>query len=339
MKLLVTGGAGFIGSNFVRYILKKYPDYQVVNVDLLTYAGNLKNLAEIENNQNYIFIKADIADHQKMDEIMKTENIDAVVHFAAETHVDRSILDQEAFLKTNILGTHSLLKSALNNGKIRFHHVSTDEVFGSLSVEDPAFNEKTPYDPRSPYSASKAASDHLVRAYFHTFDLPITISNCSNNYGPFCFPEKVIPLFITNLLEGKKIPLYGDGMNIRDWLFVEDHCSAIDAILHQGQIGETYCIGGNEEKTNKELTFKILELMGQGEEMIEFVKDRPGHDRRYAMDYSKLKTELGWQPSVNFDQGMQATIDWYKSNSQWWQEVKSGAYQDYYEKNYGQKKI
>lgn len=335
MRLLVTGGAGFIGSNFIHYILKKYPDYQIVNLDLLTYAGNLENLKGLEDKPNYKFIKGDIGDAKLVNELVK--DADVIVHFAAESHVDRSILDSESFIKTNIIGTHVLLEAAKNNGNKRFHHVSTDEVFGSLSGQDPAFNEKTPYDPRSPYSASKAASDHLARAYFHTYNLPITISNCSNNYGPYHFPEKLFPLFITNLIEGKKVPLYGDGMNVRDWLFVEDHCRAIDLIIHQGKIGETYCVGGNAEKTNKEITYEILELMGKNESEIAFVDDRPGHDKRYAIDFSKIKNELGWEPNVSFEEGLRLTIEWFKNNESWWKNIKSGEYEKYYVKQYGEK--
>ncbi|TAK96426.1 dTDP-glucose 4,6-dehydratase [Patescibacteria group bacterium] len=333
MKLLITGGAGFIGSNFIRYLLEKYPTDQVINLDALTYAGNLANLKDIEKNPNYRFVKGDITNKKLVSELIA--ELDVVVHLAAESHVDRSIMDPEAFLKTNILGTHTLLEAARENGLKRFHHVSTDEVFGSLGPNDPAFNETTPYDPRSPYSASKAASDHLVRAYFHTYGLPVTISNCSNNYGPYMFPEKLMPLFITNLLEGKKVPLYGDGLNVRDWLWVEDHCAAIDLIVRQGKIGETYCIGGNSEKTNKEITYKILELMDKGEEAIEFVKDRPGHDRRYAIDFSKIKNELGWEPRVTFAEGMQRMAEWYRNNEAWWRDIKSGEYQKYYEQQYG----
>lgn len=322
MKLLVTGGAGFIGSNFIHYILKKYPDYQIVNLDLLTYAGNLENLKEVENHPNYKFVRGDISDAKLVDDLMK--EMDVIVHFAAESHVDRSILDSGAFVRTNVIGTHTLLEAARLNGGKRFHHVSTDEVFGSLEPDNPKFNEKTPYDPRSPYSASKAASDHLVRAYFHTYGLPVTISNCSNNYGAYHFPEKFIPLAITNLLEGKKVPLYGDGMNVRDWLFVEDHCEAIDLIIHQGRIGETYCVGGNSEKTNKEITHKILGLLGKGDEMIEFVQDRPGHDKRYAIDFAKIKNELGWEPKTSFEEGIGKTVDWYRNNQDWWKKIKSG---------------
>src|SRR4030042_5657022 len=274
MKLLVTGGAGFIGSNFIRYILKKYPDYEIVNLDLLTYAGNLENLKDIEKNKNYKFVKGDIADKELVNDLVK--GIDTIVNFAAESHVDRFILDSSDFIQTNIIGTHNLLEAAKNIGSKKFHHISTDEVYGHLGPEDAPFSENTAYAPRSPYSASKAASDHLVRAYFHPHKLPITISNCSNNYGPYQFPEKLHALFITNILENKKIPVYGDGMNVRDWLYVADHCEAIDLIIRKGKIGETYCVGGDSEKTNKEITYKILELMGKGEEMIEFVKDRPG---------------------------------------------------------------
>jgi len=333
MKLLITGGAGFIGSNFIRYILKKYPEDEIINLDLLTYAGNLENLKDIEKNKNYKFVKGDIADKELAGDLVK--DCDAIVNFAAESHVDRSILDSSDFIRTNIVGTHNLLEAAKSSGLKRFHHISTDEVFGHLGPDDPAFSENTPYAPRSPYSASKAASDHLVRAYFHTFGLPITISNCSNNFGPFHFPEKLIPLAITNLMEGKKIPVYGDGLQIRDWLFVTDHCEAIDVILRKGKIGETYCIGGDSEKTNMEIVKKILELLGKGEEMIEYVKDRPGHDRRYAIDFSKIKNELGWQPQTSFEEGMEQAVEWYKANIDWWRDVKSGEYQKYYEKQYG----
>lgn len=333
MKLLVTGGAGFIGSNFIHHILKKYSEYSVINLDALTYAGNLENLAAWKDDARYRFVKGSITDTAVVGPLV--EECDIVVHFAAESHVDRSILDSAAFIRTNVVGTHNLLEAAKNSGLKRFHHVSTDEVFGHLGPDDPAFNENTPYAPRSPYSASKAASDHLVRAYFHTFELPITISNCSNNYGFFHFPEKLIPLAITNLIEGKKIPVYGDGMQVRDWLFVEDHCEAIDLIIQKGKIGETYCVGGNAEKTNMEIVKKILELLGKGEEMIEYVKDRPGHDRRYAIDFSKIKSELGWQPRTNFENGMKQTVEWYKTNEDWWRDVKNGEYQKYYEKQYG----
>ncbi|MFA6306901.1 MAG: dTDP-glucose 4,6-dehydratase [Patescibacteria group bacterium] len=333
MKILITGGAGFIGSNFIHYWLKKYPSDSLVNLDALTYAGNLKNLRDLENNKNYKFIKGDICDAGLVNQIVK--GVDLIVHFAAESHVDRSIIDCGDFIRTNVEGTRILLDAAKNNGKIRFHHISTDEVFGALGMAGPAFNEKTAYDPRSPYSASKAASDHLARAYWHTHKLPVTISNCSNNYGPYQFPEKVIPLFITNLLENKKVPVYGRGNNIRDWIYVGDHNAGVDAIINKGRIGETYCLGGASELTNLELTRKILKLMDRGEEMIEYVSDRPGHDLRYAIDYSKAKNELDWEPAVNFDEGLGKTIDWYKNNQAWWQNIKSGEYLEYYKKQYG----
>ena len=332
MKILVTGGAGFIGSNFIHYWFNKYPTDQIVNLDALTYAGNLENLRDLEKNKNYKFVKGDICDAELVNKIV--QGIDLIVHFAAESHVDRSIINSGDFVRTNVEGTRVLLDAAKNNGKIRFHHISTDEVFGSLGLSETAFNETSGYDPRSPYSASKAASDHLVRAYFHTHKLPITISNCSNNYGPYQFPEKVIPLFITNLLENKKVPVYGQGKNIRDWIFVEDHNAGVEAIIKKGEIGETYCLGGNRELTNLELTKKILELMDKGEEMIEYVTDRPGHDLRYAMDYTKAKNKLGWEPKVDFADGLKKTIEWYKNNKIWWQNIKNGKYMEYYKKNY-----
>ncbi|MCD6442255.1 dTDP-glucose 4,6-dehydratase [bacterium] len=330
MKLLVTGGAGFIGSNFIHYIFKKYSDYQVVNLDILTYCGNLENLKKIEKNPNYKFVKGDICDIQLVDGLAK--DCDAIVHFAAESHVDRSILDSAPFIKTNILGTVNLLNAARKYNK-RFHYISTDEVFGSLGPTG-YFSEKSLYDPHSPYSASKAAADHLVRAYFYTYGVPITITNCSNNYGPYQFPEKLIPLFVTNLLEGKKVPVYGDGLNVRDWLYVEDHCEAVDLVLHKGRIGETYCIGGNEERTNLEITHKILELLGFGEEKIEYVADRKAHDKRYAIDASKIKKDLGWQPQHTFEKAIQKTIEWYRENQEWWKRIKTGKYLDYYKKQY-----
>ncbi len=332
MKLLVTGGAGFIGSNFIRYIFKKYPHYKIINLDLLTYAGNLENLKDIEENKNYRFVKGDIADKDLVNKLVK--DCDIIVNFAAESHVDRSILDSSDFIRTNIVGTHNLLEAARENGLKRFHHISTDEVFGHLGPNDPPFDENTPYAPRSPYSASKAASDHLVRAYFHTYNLPVTISNCSNNYGPYQFPEKLHGLFITNLLEGKKVPIYGDGLQVRDWLFVEDHCEAVELIIHKGKIGETYCIGGNCEKPNIEIAKKILELLNRGEEMIEYVKDRPGHDRRYAINFTKIKNELGWKPRTSFEIGMRKTVEWYKENENWWRNIKNRDYLEYYKKQY-----
>jgi len=332
MKILVTGGAGFIGSNFIRYWLNKYPDDNIINLDALTYAGNLENLRDLENSKNYKFIKGDICDQAVVNDAVK--GVDLIVHFAAESHVDRSIINSGDFVRTNVEGTRMLLDAAKNNGGIRFHHISTDEVFGALSMSDSAFNEKTAYDPRSPYSASKAASDHLARAYYHTHKLPITISNCSNNYGPYQFPEKVIPLFITNLLENKKVPVYGQGKNVRDWIYVDDHNSGVEAIIKKGKIGETYCLGGASELSNLELTKIILKSMGQGEDMIEYVTDRPGHDLRYAMDFTKAKNELSWEPAMSFAAGIQKTIEWYKDNQAWWKNIKSGEYLEYYKKNY-----
>jgi dTDP-glucose 4,6-dehydratase len=316
MKILITGGAGFIGSDFIRYWLDKYPDDEIVNLDLLTYAGNLENLREVENNPRYKFIKGDICDAGMVNDLVK--GIDLIINFAAETHVDRSIADSRDFIRTNVEGTRILLEAAKNNGNIRFHHISTDEVFGHLELSDKPFNEKTPYNPRSPYSASKAAADHLVRAYFYTYGLPITISNCSNNYGPYQYPEKIIPLAITNLLQGKKIPLYGQGENIRDWIHVRDHNRGVEAIIKKGRIGETYCLGGHNEVKNIDLTKMILKIMGEDEDKIEFVADRPGHDRRYAIDSTKAQSELGWQKEIDFDSGLKETVEWYKNNQNWW---------------------
>ncbi len=333
MKLLVTGGAGFIGSNFIWYMLGKYPVVEIVNLDLLTYAGNPENLKAFENDPRYRFVKGDITDAAVVDSLVA--ECEAVVHFAAESHVDRSILGPAAFVQTNIIGTFTLLEAARKYTR-RFHHVSTDEVFGSLTTDAPAFHEATPYDPRSPYSASKAGSDHLVRAYHHTYGLPVTISNCSNNYGPYHFPEKLIPLAITNLLVGKKVPVYGDGAQVRDWLYVEDHARAIALILEKGRIGETYCIGGDGERENIWIVKELLRLLGKDEASIEYVKDRPGHDLRYAINFNKIQTELGWQPSVSLGEGLIKTVEWFKSNETWWKNVKSGEYQKYYEKQYGE---
>lgn len=322
MKLLVTGGAGFIGSNFILYWLKKYPNDKIVNLDKLTYAGNLENLKSVEKNQNYEFVQGDICNYELTNQL--TENTDCIVHFAAESHVDRSIADPAPFIKTNVEGTYVLLEAAFKNKVKRFHHISTDEVFGALELNTKEkFNETTSYNPHSPYSASKASSDHLVRAYATTYNLPTTISNCSNNFGPYQFPEKLIPLAITNIIEGKKVPVYGDGLYVRDWLYVEDHCSAIDLILQKGKIGKTYLIGGlTEDIPNIEIIKKILKIMNEDESQIEFVKDRPGHDRRYAIDWSTINKELGWKPENNFDEYLKLTIDWYKNNQDWWKKIK-----------------
>ena len=334
MKILVTGGAGFIGSNFILYWMKNHPSDQIVNFDKLTYAGNLENLKTVEKNPNYSFIHGDICDSSAVNLAM--EDIDTVVHFAAESHVDRSIMEPASFVVTNVVGTQVLLDAALKNNIKRFHHISTDEVFGALDLDSTEkFDETTRYDPHSPYSASKAGSDHLVRAYFDTFGLPITITNCANNYGPFHFPEKLIPLAITNLIEGKKVPVYGDGLYVRDWLYVEDHCRAIDLVLSKGKVGETYCVGSmTQDVNNLEVVKKILRIMGKDESMIEYVKDRPGHDRRYAIDFSKIKNELGWEPLHSFDEWLELTVKWYQENESWWKDVKSGDYKSYYEKQY-----
>ena len=333
MKILVTGGAGFIGSNFIHYWLKNHPQDKVTNFDKLTYAGNLESLKDLEKNSNYNFIKGDISDPVSVKEAMA--GIDIVVNFAAESHVDRSILDPAPFITTNVVGTQILLDAALKNKVRKFHHVSTDEVFGALTLDSKdRFNEETKYSPNSPYAASKAASDHLVRAYFHTFSLPITITNCSNNFGPYQFPEKLISLAITNLLEGKKIPVYGDGLYVRDWLYVEDHCRAIDLVLEKGKIGETYCIGVDNDIPNILIIKKILKTLGFGGEKIEYVKDRPGHDRRYAIDATKIKKDLGWQPKYDFDQALEETVKWYQGNKDWWQKLKDKKFEDYYKRQY-----
>jgi len=335
MKLLVTGGAGFIGSNFIRYWTANHPQDKIVNFDKLTYAGNLENLKDIEKNSKYTFVHADISDASQVKKAM--EGIDIVINFAAETHVDRSILEPAPFIVTNVVGTQVLLDTALKSNIRRFMHISTDEVFGSLKLEDTSkFNERTNYNPASPYSASKASSDHLVRSYYSTYGLPINISNCSNNFGPYQFPEKLIPLTITNLLEGKKVPVYGDGLYVRDWLYVEDHCRAIDVILQKGKIGETYCIGGlTEDINNLSVIKKILKILRKDESVIEFVKDRPGHDRKYSIDWSKIKNELGWSPLHSFDEWLVYTINWYKENQDWGRRVKNKDYLKYYKEQYG----
>lgn len=324
MKLLITGGCGFIGTSFIYYWLREHPEDSIVNVDALTYAGNRENLFLLEQDPRYRFFHADICDKDKMFEVMK--DVDVVVHFAAETHNDRAITDPGIFVRTNIIGTQMLLEAARQNKIKRFHHISTDEVFGALPLDtSERFTEETTYNPRSPYSASKAAADHLVRSYFHTFKLPITITNCSNNMGPYQFPEKIIPLFITNLLEGKKVPLYGDGLYVRDWIYVEDHCRAIDFILQKGKIGETYLIGANNEVPNIVLAKKILTLLGKDDFFIEYVPDRLGHDRRYALDSTKLR-KLGWRPQYSFDEAFLKTVQWYKENVNWWKRLKERVY-------------
>ena len=329
-KLLITGGAGFIGSNFIHYILDKYPEYEIINLDLLTYCGNLENLKDI-NSQNYTFIKGNIADKELVDEIVK--DVDYIVNFAAESHVDRSIEDPEIFIKSNILGTQNLLNAAKKHKIKKFLQVSTDEVYGSLGKTG-YFTEETPLQANSPYSASKAGADLMVRAYHNTFDLPVNITRCSNNYGPYQFPEKLIPLMISNALEDKKLPVYGDGKNIRDWLHVYDHCTAIDLVLHKGEPGEVYNIGGHNEKENIEIVKLILSTLNKPESLIEYVTDRLGHDRRYAIDSDKIRKELGWKPKYTFETGIIETINWYIENQDWIENVKSGEYQEYYEKMY-----
>ncbi len=344
--ILITGGAGFIGSHVVRLFVQKYPDYKIVNLDALTYAGNLENLKDIENEANYTFVKADITNGEEMYQLFEMYNFDSVIHLAAESHVDRSIADPNAFIQTNVMGTANLLNAARKNwdgkyeGKL-FYHVSTDEVYGSLGSTG-FFLETTPYDPQSPYSASKAASDHLVRAYGNTYHLPFVITNCSNNYGPNQFPEKLIPLFINNIKTNKALPVYGDGKYTRDWLYVVDHARAIDMVYHNGKQGETYNIGGFNEWQNIELIkllcikmdAKLGREAGESEKLITYIKDRPGHDRRYAIDANKIKNELGWEPSVTFEEGLAKTIDWYLSNDEWLKHVTSGDYQKYYSKQY-----
>lgn len=335
MKILVTGGAGFIGSNFINYWLKKYPKDKVVNLDKLTYAGNLSSLKTVQSNPNYKFVKGDICDGKLVEEVMTGINL--VIAFAAESHVDRSITGPQLFLKTNILGTQVLLDAALKAKVKRFHHVSTDEVFGALADEGTdKFNEDYPFKPNSPYAASKASADCLVRAYFKTYGLPVSTTNCSNNFGPYQFPEKLIPLMITNLMENLKVPVYGDGKQVRDWLYVEDHCRAIDLVVHEPKtIGETFCVGGlTKDIPNIEVVKKTLKIMGKDQSMVEYVADRPGHDRRYSVDWSKIKKVLSWQPQADFDTWLEKTIKWYQNNTNWWQPLKEKQ-KSYFKKQYG----
>ncbi|MDC0835407.1 dTDP-glucose 4,6-dehydratase [Geitlerinema sp. CS-897] len=351
-RLLVTGGAGFIGSNFTRYWCDRYPGDRVVVLDALTYAGNLANLEGLAETGNFRFVRGDIGDRVLVDTLFTEEQIDTVAHFAAESHVDRSILEPDAFVRTNVVGTFTLLEAFRHHlanrsdaNRCRFLHVSTDEVYGSLAPDDPPFSETTPYAPNSPYSASKAGSDHLARAYYHTYNLPTVITNCSNNYGPYHFPEKLIPLMCINILLGKPLPVYGDGQNVRDWLYVGDHCRALDTVIHRGQLGETYNIGGNNEVKNIDLVRTICRLMDEmaadlpvkpSENLITFVKDRPGHDRRYAIDSTKLQTSLGWQPSVTVEEGLRKTVRWYLDDEDWWKPLLSEEYQSYYAQVYGE---
>lgn len=345
--ILVTGGAGFIGSNFIKFMISKHPEYKIINVDILTYAGNLENLRDVENNKNYTFIRADIRDRESIDSIFTINNIDYVVNFAAESHVDRSIVEPEIFLTSNIIGTQVMLDVAKKHWKldpedkyskeyragVKFLQVSTDEVYGALGATG-MFVETMPLMPNSPYSASKASADMVVRAYHETFGMPVNITRCSNNYGPYQFPEKLIPLMINNCLKDKDLPVYGDGMQIRDWLHVSDHCSAIDTVLHKGVVGEVYNIGGNNEKANIEIVKLIIKTMGKSETLIKHVKDRPGHDRRYAIDNTKITTELAWKPAYTFEQGIKETIEWYLDNRKWIENIVSGSYTKYYENMY-----
>ena len=336
MKIIVTGGAGFIGSNFVHHMVNKYPDYEIINLDLLTYAGNLENLKLVENKPNYRFVKGDIADRKFIFDLFEKEKPDVVVNFAAESHVDRSITDPEAFVRTNVMGTTTLLDACRTYGIKRYHQVSTDEVYGDLPLDRPDlfFTEETPIHTSSPYSSSKAGADLLVLAYHRTYGLPVTISRCSNNYGPYHFPEKLIPLMIANALNDKPLPVYGKGENVRDWLYVEDHCRAIDLIIHNGRVGEVYNVGGHNEMKNIDIVKMICKELGKPESLITYVADRKGHDMRYAIDPTKIHNELGWLPETKFADGIKKTIQWYLDNKEWWETIISGEYQNYYEKMY-----
>lgn len=336
-NILVTGGAGFIGSNYIYYMLEKHPDYRIVCIDKLTYAGNLETLKGAMENKSFRFVKADITDRKAVYSLFEEECFTAVVNFAAESHVDRSIEEPEIFLKTNILGTQVLLDACRKYGNIRYHQVSTDEVYGDLPLDSPDlfFTEETPIHTSSPYSASKASADLLVMAYYRTYGLPVTISRCSNNYGPYHFPEKLIPLMIINALGEKSLPVYGEGLNVRDWLYVKDHCKAIDMIVEKGRIGEIYNIGGHNERTNIDVVKTIINILGKDESLIKYVKDRPGHDLRYAIDPTKIRNELGWEPETTFEEGIGLTVEWYLSNKSWWESIINGEYTAYYDKMYG----
>jgi len=340
MKILVTGCCGFIGSNFIRYFLKSYPNDALINVDKLTYAGNLENLSDLSQSPRYYFIRGDITDAPRMEELIN-KGVDAIINFAAESHVDRSIEDPSAFMKTNVFGTFVLLEAVrkvFSKQHIRFVHISTDEVYGSLG-ETGAFTEETPLAPNSPYSASKSAADMLVRAYHRTYGLPTVITRCSNNFGPYQFPEKLIPLMISNAIEDKELPIYGDGMHVRDWIYVEDHCRALDVVLHHGREGEVYNIGGRSERANLVVAQTILDRLGKPHSLIRFVTDRPGHDRRYAIDFSKIERELGWKPSIFFEEGISRTVEWYLTHREWWKKIKTREYLDYYKRMYGQRSL
>ncbi|NTU21793.1 dTDP-glucose 4,6-dehydratase [Brevibacillus sp. HB1.2] len=332
MKILVTGGAGFIGSNFLHYMLAKYPEYEFINLDNLTYAGNLENLRDVESYSNYQFVHGDITDRNLVNQLV-SQGMDTIVNFAAESHVDRSITQPDLFVKTNVLGTQTLLDAAKQYQVQKYVQISTDEVYGSLGPTG-LFTEETPLAPNSPYSASKAAADLLVRAYHETYGLAVNITRCSNNYGPYHFPEKLIPLMVIHALRDKELPVYGDGLNVRDWLHVKDHCAAIDLVIHRGRSGEVYNVGGNNEWTNIDIVKTILKQLGKSEDLIQFVKDRPGHDRRYAIDATKLRSQLGWEPIYTFESGIVETIEWYVSNQKWWERILNGQYRDYYQQQY-----
>ena len=339
MKIIVTGGAGFIGGNFVHYMVNKYPEDMIINLDLLTYAGNLETLKPVENAPNYKFIKGDIADRAFIFKLFEEEKPDVVINFAAESHVDRSITDPESFVRTNVMGTTTLLDACRTYGIKRYHQVSTDEVYGDLPLDRPDlfFNEETPLHTSSPYSSSKASADLFVLAYHRTYGLPVTVSRCSNNYGPYHFPEKLIPLIISRALGDEELPVYGKGENVRDWLYVTDHCKAIDLVVRKGKVGEVYNIGGHNERTNLEVVKTILKALNKPESLIKFVTDRPGHDRRYAIDPTKIETELGWKPEYTFDTGIVKTIEWYLNNKEWWEHIISGEYTKYFENMYGER--
>ena len=339
MKIIVTGGAGFIGGNFVHYMVNKYPEDMIINLDLLTYAGNLETLKPVENAPNYKFIKGDIADRAFIFKLFEEEKPDVVINFAAESHVDRSITDPESFVRTNVMGTTTLLDACRTYGIKRYHQVSTDEVYGDLPLDRPDlfFNEETPLHTSSPYSSSKASADLFVLAYHRTYGLPVTVSRCSNNYGPYHFPEKLIPLIISRALNDEELPVYGKGENVRDWLYVTDHCKAIDLVVRKGKVGEVYNIGGHNERTNLVVVKTILKALGKPESLIKFVTDRPGHDRRYAIDPTKIETELGWKPEYTFDTGIVKTIEWYLNNKEWWEHIISGEYTKYFENMYGER--
>jgi len=334
MKILITGGAGFIGSNFIRFLVQSGKDYRIINLDKLTYAGNLENLADLVGGPGYEFVRGNIGDGKLVDRLLE-ENVEAVVNFAAESHVDRSLYEPDLFIQTNVVGVQILLHAALRHKIKKFVQVSTDEVYGSLDAEGPRFREDFPLAPSSPYSASKAAGDLLARSYFKTYGFPVVVTRCSNNYGPYQFPEKLIPLFVTNALENRPLPVYGDGLNIRDWIHVEDHCRALELVLEKGRPGEIYNIGGEAERTNLEITRSILRILGKPESLMQYVADRPGHDRRYAIDFSKIEREIGWKPRYSLDEGLRRTVRWYTEQENWWRRIKSGAYRDFYEKHYG----